>query len=102
MISGLTVGKSNGESSSGCGGEAVDKGPPADIRGAVANIMHGYDWTMIPLPTRQNPGEKRMPHVKRPMNAFMVWAQAARKELAEKHPHLHNAELSKTLGILWR
>ena len=27
--------------------------------------------------------------VKRPMNSFMVWAQTARKKLAEKYPHLH-------------
>ena len=46
--------------------------------------------------------DKRAAHVKRPMNAFMVWAQAARRILADQYPQLHNAELSKTLGKLWR
>ena len=45
---------------------------------------------------------KRQTHVKRPMNAFMVWAQAARRRLGDQYPSLHNAELSKTLGKLWR
>ncbi|XP_014612515.1 PREDICTED: transcription factor Sox-8-like [Polistes canadensis] len=60
----------------------------------------GYDWTLLPVTSRA--GNRRNAHVKRPMNAFMVWAQAARRRLADQYPQLHNAELSKTLGKLWR
>ena len=72
------------------------------IASAVNHVLDGYDWSLIPLPVRVNGGHKHKPHVKRPMNAFMVWAQAARRKLADQYPHLHNAELSKTLGKLWK
>ncbi|KAI1884573.1 hypothetical protein AGOR_G00227780 [Albula goreensis] len=97
-----------GDDSSGAtGGVAVksdeeDDRFPIGIREAVSQVLNGYDWTLVPMPVRVNSGNKSKPHVKRPMNAFMVWAQAARRKLADQYPHLHNAELSKTLGKLWR
>ncbi|KAK7174374.1 hypothetical protein R3I93_001555 [Phoxinus phoxinus] len=64
------------------------------IRQAVSQVLSSYDWDLVP--------SKSKLHVKRPMNAFMVWSQAVRKELADQNPSLHNSEISQILGKIWR
>lgn len=41
-------------------------------------------------------------HIKRPLNAFMLWSHKQRQRIALNNPQMPNSEISKQLGAKWR
>ncbi|KAL5284268.1 SOX8 family protein [Megaselia abdita] len=82
-------------------GPGVHKQEDERITTAVMKVLEGYDWNLVQA-TQKTSTDRKKEHIKRPMNAFMVWAQAARRVMSKQYPHLQNSELSKSLGKLWK
>ncbi|XP_060777522.1 protein capicua homolog isoform X3 [Neoarius graeffei] len=68
---------------------------------ASSGKRRSQSLSALPKDDKNSPGKREKDHIRRPMNAFMIFSKRHRALVHQRHPNQDNRTVSKILGEWW-
>uniref|UniRef100_A0A671NK73 Protein capicua homolog n=1 Tax=Sinocyclocheilus anshuiensis TaxID=1608454 RepID=A0A671NK73_9TELE len=70
-------------------------------KGHLVHTRRSQSLSALPKDDKTSPGKREKDHIRRPMNAFMIFSKRHRALVHQRHPNQDNRTVSKILGEWW-
>ncbi|XP_064204078.1 protein capicua homolog [Anguilla rostrata] len=74
---------------------------PDAVLSASPGKRRTQSLSALPKDDKSSPGKREKDHIRRPMNAFMIFSKRHRALVHQRHPNQDNRTVSKILGEWW-